>query len=52
MNTRFKITVAFALVLLFGAKAFAQEWKYAIEYSMNDDECLELYDAVEMSNGN
>ena len=41
-----------ALALLFGAKAFGQEWEYAKEYSMNDDECFELYDAVEMSNGN
>ena len=52
MNTRFKITVAIALVLLFGAKVFGQEWEYSIEYSMDDDECFELYDAVEMSNGN
>ena len=41
-----------ALLLLFGTKAVAQEWEHSIAYSMNDDECFELYDAVEMSNGN
>lgn len=41
-----------ALLLMSGTKAVAQEWEHSIAYSMNDDECFELYDAVEMSNGN
>ena len=52
MITNLKITAAIAFAVLFGSKAFAQEWQHSIEYSMNDDECFELYDAIEMINGN
>ena len=49
-TTRFYILLA--LLLICGVRAFAQKWEYSIEYSMNDDECFELYDAIEMINGN
>ena len=41
-----------ALALILRANAFSQVWEHSIEYSMNDEECFELYDVVEMSNGN
>ena len=53
MNTKFKITIAFALALFFGAKAFGQEWEYAIEYNVySNPEMIHQYCAYEMSNGN
>ncbi len=52
MNKFFRLSVAFALAMLFGVKAIAQEWEHSIAYSMDDDECFELYDAIEMTNGN
>ena len=52
MKTKLKITAAIAFAVLFVGKSFAQEWEHSIEYSMNDDECFELYDAFEMTNGN
>ena len=52
MKSKPKITAAIAFAVLFVGNAFAQEWEYSIEYSMNDDECFELYDAFEMTNGN
>ena len=51
MKTKLKITAAIAFAVLFVGKSFAQEWEHSIEYSMNDDECFELYDAFEMTNG-
>ena len=41
-----------ALALIIRANAFSQVWVYSLEHSMNDDECFELYDAIEMTNGN
>ena len=52
MITNLKFIAAIAFAVLFGSKALAQEWQHSIEYSMNDDECFELYDAIEMINGN
>jgi len=52
MITKLKFIAAIAFAVLFGSKALAQEWQHSIEYSMNDDECFELYDAIEMINGN
>lgn len=52
MNKFFRLSVAFALAMLFGVKAIAQEWGHSIAYSMNDDDCFELYDAFEMTNSN
>ena len=37
MNTRFKITVALALVLFFGAKAFGQEWEYVRTFQSDEN---------------
>ena len=51
MNTKFKITIAFALALLFGAKAFGQEWEYFIPYQPSDSEMTRQYCAYEMSDG-
>ena len=52
MKTKLKIIAAIAFAVLFVGKSFAQEWEHSIEYSMNDDECFELYDAFEMTNDN
>ena len=46
-----RIYALLALLIIIGVNAFGQEWEHSIEYSMDDDECFELYDAVEMSNG-
>ena len=40
-----------ALVILFGAKAFAQEWEYADEFVYSDNECMVNFDATELSDG-
>ena len=37
MNTRFKITVALALVLFFGAKVFGQEWEYVRTFQSDEN---------------
>jgi hypothetical protein len=42
--------LVFALVLLFGAKALAQEWEYSIERV--DVECPYLYEAKPLQDGN
>lgn len=47
-----RITALLAFLLIFGAKAFGQEWELSLEYSTNDTSCFTLYDAIEMSNGN
>ena len=40
-------------LLFFGAKAFGQEWEYAIEYNVySNPEMIHQYCAYEMSNGN
>ena len=41
--------LAFALV--FGAKAFGQEWEHSHEYAYSDDERIMYYDAAELSDG-
>ena len=51
MNTKFKLTIAFALALVFGDRAFAQEWEHSHEYAYSDDERIMYYDAVELSDG-
>ena len=51
MNINFKLSVAFALVLFFGAKAFGQEWEYTIPYKPSDSEMTRQYCAYEMSDG-
>lgn len=51
MNINFKLSVAFALAMLIGAKAFAQEWEYSIPYYMADPEMTRQYCAYELSDG-
>jgi hypothetical protein len=48
-TTRFYILLA--LLLMFGAEAFAQEWEYADEFSYSDNECMVNFDATELSDG-
>ena len=40
-----------ALLILFGAKVFAQEWEYSIPYQPSDSEMTRQYCAYEMSDG-
>lgn len=40
-----------AIALLFGAKAFGQEWEYSIPYYMSAAEMTHQYCAYEMSDG-
>ena len=40
-----------ALLLIFGAKAFGQEWEYFIPYQPSDSEMTRQYCAYEMSDG-
>ena len=51
MNINFKLSVAFALAMLIGAKAFGQEWEYSIPYYMADPEMTRQYCAYELSDG-
>ena len=51
MNKFFKLSVFFALAMLFGAKAFGQEWEYFIPYQPSDSEMTRQYCAYEMSDG-
>ena len=50
MKKHYFLFMAFALV--FGTKAWGQEWEYTIAYSNNDTSCFNQYDAIELSNGN
>ena len=51
MNKFFKLSVFFALAMLFGAKAFGQEWEYTIPFQSSDAEMTRQYCAYEMSDG-
>ena len=51
MKINFKLSVAFALALFFGAKAFGQEWEYTIPFQSSDAEMTRQYCAYEMSDG-
>ena len=51
MNISFKFSVAFALALFFGTKAFGQEWEYFIPYQPSDSEMTRQYCAYELSDG-
>lgn len=51
MNINFKLSVAFALAMLIGAKAFAQVWEHSIPYYMADPEMTRQYCAYELSDG-
>jgi hypothetical protein len=51
MNKFFKLSVFFVLVMLFGAKAFGQEWEYSIPYQPSDSEMTRQYCAYELSDG-
>ena len=51
MNTKLKLIAAIAFAVLFGGKAFAQEWEYVDEFSYSDNECMVSFDATELSDG-
>ena len=46
-----KFYALLALLMIFGAKAFGQEWEYADEFSYSDNECMVNFDATELSDG-
>ncbi len=52
MNTKLKLSVAFALTMLFGGKAFGQEWEQTYEWHFSDDEEFDLVKPYETSSGN
>ena len=45
MKTKLKIAAAIAFAVLFGAKAFGQEWEYTIPYQMSDSVMIRRQDA-------
>ena len=50
---KLRLYTLLALLILFGAKAFGQEWEYSIEYNVySNPEMTHQYCAYEMSNGN
>ena len=51
MNKFFKLSVFFVLAMLFGARAFGQEWEYFIPFQSSDSEMIRQYCAYEMSDG-
>jgi hypothetical protein len=51
MNTKHRISIVFALVLMFVAKTFGQEWEFADEFSYSSNECMTNFDATELSDG-
>ena len=51
MDTKLKLSVAFALALLFGGKVFGQEWDYTIDLRWLDPMMTRQYCAYEMSDG-
>ena len=52
MNKIFKLSVAFMIMLLFGGKAFGQEWEQSYEWHFSDDEEFDLVKPYETSSGN
>ena len=51
MNKIFRLSVAFALAVLLGGKAFWQEWEYTIPYQSFDSSMTRQYCPYEMSDG-
>ena len=51
MITKLKFIAAIAFAVLFGAKAFGQEWEYSIPYYLSAAEMTHQYCAYEMSDG-
>ena len=49
MNTKHRISIVFALALVFGGKAFGQEWEYLLPYLSSDFAKNRQYCAYEMS---
>ncbi|MBR3490860.1 MAG: hypothetical protein IKH44_00970, partial [Bacteroidales bacterium] len=41
-----------ALLMVFGAKAFGQEWEYFVEFESSDSGWPDFFDAKPMKNGN
>ncbi len=52
MNTKLKLTVALALAMFFGAKAFGQEWEQSYEWLFSGDEEFDMVKPYETSSGN
>ena len=52
MDKFFKLSVAFALTLFVGAKAFGQEWEQSYEWHFSDEEEFDLVKPYETSSGN
>ena len=52
MNTKLKLTVALALALFFGVKAFGQEWEQSYEWLFSGDEEFDMVKPYETSSGN
>ena len=48
---KYGLYTLFALLLMSGAKAFAQVWEFADEFSYSSDECMTSFDATELSDG-
>ena len=46
-----KTQLLFVLALLFGTKAFGQEWVYSVEYDLSDVEVARQFCAYEMPDG-
>ncbi len=46
-----RITTLLALMMLFGAKAFGQEWEQSYEYYTSENEITHMLDAYETSDG-
>ena len=51
MSTKHGISIVFALALLFGGKAFGQEWEQSYEYYTSENEITHMLDAYETSDG-
>ena len=52
MNTKFKFSAAFVLMLVFGGRVFGQEWEHSHEYAYSDTCVFSYSEASEMTNGN
>ncbi len=52
MNTKLKLTVAIALAMFFGVKAFGQEWEQSYEWLFSGDEEFDMVKPYETSSGN
>ncbi|MBO7082662.1 MAG: hypothetical protein J6W30_02320, partial [Bacteroidales bacterium] len=49
---KLRLCILLALLILFGAKAFGQEWEYTVEFESSDNGWPDFFDAKPMKNGN